>query len=135
MDSYKDLSVWRESVLFVPSIYALAPRFPEEERPVLWAEIRMAAVTVPSRIAEGQSQPSQREFLRLLSGARGSLARLQVLLILAEQLGYLTPLELEALETGISDIARPLNGLIAKVQRDLIRRSPSAATAPSGKPA
>ena len=121
MDSYKDLSVWRESVLFVPSIYALNPRFPEEERTVLWAEIRMAAISIPSRIAEGQSQSSRKEFLHLLSAARGSLSRLQVLLILSEQLGYISPLELEALETGIGNIARPLNGLIAKVRSDVAR--------------
>jgi four helix bundle protein len=122
MDGYKDLSVWRESVLFIPTVYALAPRFPEEERLVLWAEIRTAAVAVPSKIAEGESQSSRREFMRLLSAARGSLSRLHVLLTVAEQLGYITPPELETLEVGIGAIARPLHGLIAKIHRDIAEK-------------
>ena len=94
----------------------------------------MAAISVPSRIAEGQSQTYRREFLQLLSAARGSLNRLQVLLVVAEQLGYITPLELEALETGIGNIARPLNGLIAKVKRDIQERSSRKARLSESQP-
>ncbi len=118
--NYKDLMVWRESIEFVPEIYRLLVQYPPHEKFALCDQIRRAAVSVPANIAEGQGRSYRRAFYHHLCIAKGSLAELHTLLIVSEQLGYLTPMELEAKEAGIERIAKPLQGLIAKVRQDMV---------------
>ena len=117
--NYKDLMVWRESIEFVPEVYRLLARFPAHENFSLCDQIRRAVISVPANIAEGQGRSYRKAFYNHLCIAKGSLAELHTLMVVSEQLGYLTPLELEAVEGGIERIAKPLHGLISKVRSDL----------------
>ena len=111
--------VWRESVLFVPEVYEVLKRFPKEEKFELCSQIRRAAVSVPANIAEGQGRTYRKAFLQHLRIAKGSLAELHTLFVVSEQLGYLSPHDLEHMEAAIERIAKPLHGLIAKVSMDV----------------
>jgi four helix bundle protein len=113
---YKDLFIWRESVMFVPDVYAAIARFPNHERYALSDQIRRAAVSVPANIAEGQAKFYPREFLRHLRIARGSLAELHTLLVVAEQVGYITPEALAELEGKISAILIPIHRLMSTLR-------------------
>lgn len=85
---YKELQVWQKGMLLAQSVYRLTGNFPQEERYGLVAQMRRAAVSVPSNIAEGQARQGTREFLLFLSHAMGSLAELETQLVLSENLGF-----------------------------------------------
>jgi four helix bundle protein len=87
---YKDLLVWQKGMLLTERTYGLTRHFPSEERFGLVAQMRRAAVSVPSNIAEGQARQGTREFLVFLSHAAGSLAELETQLMLCERLGFAT---------------------------------------------
>ncbi|HEV3260843.1 MAG TPA: four helix bundle protein [Gemmataceae bacterium] len=84
---FKDLIVWQKAILFAKEVYCLTKCFPGDERFGLTAQVRRAAVSVPSNIAEGHSRQG-REFAHFLSIARGSLAEVESQLLLAVELGY-----------------------------------------------
>ena len=113
---YRDLHVWRESISFIPEVYAVLQTFPAHESEALAGQTRQAAVAVAAHIAEGHACSHRLEFLRHLRIAKGSLARLHTLFVIAEQVGYLTPGQLDSLEQGVEGISRPLNGFIAKLR-------------------
>lgn len=92
---FKDLIIWQKSMLLTQSVYRLTARFPAEERYGLTNQLRRAAVSVPSNIAEGQARQGTREFLVFLSHASGSLAELETQLILSEQLGLANATEID----------------------------------------
>lgn len=87
---YKDLLVWQKAMDLVAVTYQLVKLLPKEEQYDLASQMRRAAVSVPSNIAEGQGRKSDREFLRFLSIARGSRAELETQLLLSVRLGYLS---------------------------------------------
>jgi four helix bundle protein len=72
--NYRDLLVWQKAMSLVEDIYGLSRQFPADERFGLVAQIRRAAISVPSNIAEGQARKSTREFIQFISLAEGSLA-------------------------------------------------------------
>jgi four helix bundle protein len=75
--SYRDLIAWQKAMKFVTDIYEVTQRFPSEERYGITNQLRRAAVSVPSNIAEGQARFSQKEFHHFLSQARGSLVEIE----------------------------------------------------------
>jgi len=83
------MDVWRDAVNFVHCVYELSREFPADERFGLTSQVRRAVVSVPSNIAEGAARGSDREFLRFLYIARGSLAEVETQLIIAGELGYI----------------------------------------------
>jgi four helix bundle protein len=85
---YKDLLVWQKGILLTKLVYKLTASFPSDERFGLTAQMRRAAVSVPSNIAEGQARQGTREFLQFLSHAEGSLAELETQLLLGVELGF-----------------------------------------------
>ncbi len=110
---HSELEVWKRSIEFVTEIYRITTSFPKVELYGLTAQIRRAAVSVPSNIAEGATRGSDREFIHFLSIAMGSLSELETQLIIAKNLGYLdggvlTP----SLDSRIEEIRKPLIGLI-----------------------
>lgn len=70
---YQDLLAWQKAIEFVQAVYAISSKFPQEEMLGLKSQLRRAAVSVPSNIAEGQGRASRGEFLQFLGHARGSL--------------------------------------------------------------
>jgi four helix bundle protein len=86
--SYRDLEVWRLGLELVETIYRCTSEFPKNEIYGLAAQMRRAAVSIPSNIAEGQARSSSKEFLHFLSFSLGSLAELETQLELTSRLGY-----------------------------------------------
>jgi four helix bundle protein len=97
-------------------IYKITKRFPDDERFGLVSQLRRAAVSIPSNIAEGQARYSQREFLRFLSNARGSLAEVETQLLLSSELGYVPEDEMNKLARKTAEVGRLLNGLYSAIQ-------------------
>ncbi|MCD9096638.1 four helix bundle protein [Luteimonas fraxinea] len=90
---HHDLKVWQEAMVLATEIYAATASFPNDERFGLVSQLRRAAVSVPSNIAEGCARASDRELLHFLHVARGSLAELDTQLRLSERLGFGTQAE------------------------------------------
>jgi len=86
---HHDLKAWQEAMALVKGVYAITATFPREEIYGLTGQIRRAAVSVPSNIAEGAARTGTKEFLKFLSIARGSLSELETQLIISKELEYL----------------------------------------------
>ena len=114
--SYRDLVAWQKARRFVVEIYRATKSFPAEERYGLTAQIRRAAVSVPSNIAEGQGRRLPGDFQLFLRHARGSLLEVETQLIIACDLGYLTRSETQRLLKLSAEVGRILNGLIASLK-------------------
>jgi four helix bundle protein len=109
MKSHKDLLVWQKSVDMVTRIYTETKRWPKEELYGLTSQIRRAAVSIPSNIAEGAGRSGQKEFSRFLSIALGSLAEVETQIVIAARLGFLQ--EVSDLDKGLQEIRRMIIGL------------------------
>ncbi len=114
---YPDLLVWQKAVGWVEVIYAATCSWPQDERFGLTSQVRRAAVSVPSNIAEGCARRSTAEFVRYLSIARGSLAEVETQIIIATRLGYLDQTSQTSLLEAADEISRMLAGLIAKLEK------------------
>ena len=87
--AHHDLRVWQEAMEFVKMIYQSSSSFPESENFGLKSQIRRAAISVPSNIAEGAARTSAKEFLQFLSISRGSLSEVETQILISKNLGYL----------------------------------------------
>jgi four helix bundle protein len=101
----------------VTEIYEATRAFPRYELYGLTNQLRRAAVSVPSNIAEGQARFSRKEFHYFLSLARGSLVEIETQLIIAENLGYLLTEQSQSLLAKAAELGRILNGLLASIKR------------------
>lgn len=115
MRSYQELEVWQQSMLLTELIYKITASFPDNEKFGLVSQMRRAAVSVPSNIAEGHGRDSSLEFKRFLFIARGSLAELETQYILAQRVGLFV--SNQSIEPLISKIYGQLNGLINYLKR------------------
>ncbi|KAF0218760.1 MAG: hypothetical protein FD174_2543 [Geobacteraceae bacterium] len=88
MKDHKELDVWKNSIDLVTEIYRLSASFPREEVYGLTGQMRRAAVSIPSNIAEGAARNTSKEFVQFLFIALGSAAELETQLIIAERLGF-----------------------------------------------
>ena len=88
VQSYQDLKVWNIAMQLALEVYRITEPFPQSERFGITSQLRRAAVSVASNIAEGHARSTRGEFRNFLSIARGSVREIEVQLILAEQLGY-----------------------------------------------
>ncbi|QXP80038.1 MULTISPECIES: four helix bundle protein [Winogradskyella] len=88
--THKDLEVYKLSLDLVEEIYSLTKDFPSSENYGLTSQLRRAAVSLPSNIAEGSSRGSTKDFIRFLNIASGSLSEVETQLIIAERIGYVT---------------------------------------------
>ena len=87
--AHHDLRVWQEAMELVKMIYQSSSSFPESENFGLKSQIRRAAISVPSNIAEGAARTSAKEFLQFLSISRGSLSEVETQMLISKNLGYL----------------------------------------------
>src|SRR6266404_3950308 len=88
VQSYRDLRVWKTSVELALEVYRITESFPQSERFGLTTQLRRAAISVASNIAEGHARSTRGEYRNFVSIARGSVVEIEVQLFLAEQLGY-----------------------------------------------
>ncbi len=114
---FKQLDVWKQSMDFVFDIYGLIRLLPAEERFGLCDQLRRAAISVPSNIAEGQSRNSSKEFIHFLSISKGSLAEIETQLILCSRLGYIDDSIINDFINRIGSISRMIKGLIGYLQK------------------
>ena len=114
--SYRQLIAWQKAMELVVEIYRTTKTFPRDELYGLTSQLRRAAVSVPSNIAEGQARYSRREFYRYLTVARGSLAEIETQVMLARSLDYLTSGATSLLLTKAGELGRILNGLISSTK-------------------
>jgi four helix bundle protein len=110
--SFRDLRVWQEAMKLTTEIYRSTTAFPKHELYGLSQQIRRAAVSVPSNIAEGKGHRSNKEFVHFLLHARGSLLELQTQLLIAEELQYIGKEDAERLLRLAEAVGRALSGLI-----------------------
>lgn len=111
MQGYRDLKVWQKAMALVTAIYEATAQFPKHETYGLSQQLRRAAVSVPSNLAEGHGRSSRRELHLFISNARGSLCEVETQLEIARNLKYLEKVEADTLLAKASEIARMLNGL------------------------
>jgi len=112
---YKELEVWQKGILLVLKVYELTKVFPKEERYALTDQIKRAAVSIPSNIAEGASRNTTKEFIQFLYIARGSASELETQIIIAKKLGYMN--DEESLISDITIIRKMLNALITSLRK------------------
>ena len=114
--SYKDLVVWQKAIDLATWIYGITTRFPKEELYGIVSQIRRAAVSIPSNIAEGQSRQHKTEFIQFLSIAKGSLSELETQLIISGKLKYISEKELNEGKERIAELNRLLHPLIVRLK-------------------
>ncbi|HET7710909.1 MAG TPA: four helix bundle protein [Thermoanaerobaculia bacterium] len=108
---YEQLIDWQRGIALVKQLYLLTDRFPTEEKFGLTAQIRRAAVSVPSNIAEGQARHTTREFIRFVSNAEGSIAELDTQLRIAAELDYCTKDDVAPIVEELTQLRKMLNAL------------------------
>jgi len=112
MKTHKDLDVWKKSVDFVTDVYQITNTFPNHELYGIVNQIRRAAVSIPSNIAEGAARKHKKEFVHYLHVALGSMAELETQLIISQKLNYLDEKKFTELNGKLNLIRRELIGLI-----------------------
>jgi four helix bundle protein len=117
--SHKDLIVWHRAMELAVEVHRLTARFPPHELFGLAAQLRRAAVSVPSNIAEGSARRTTRDLTAFLHVARGSVAEIETQLLLARQVAYIDDAALSSVVPRVDEVGRLLNGLIAALQRRL----------------
>lgn len=123
--SFRDLRIWHEAVNLALDLYRATSCFPKHELYGLTSQMRRAAVSIPSNIAEGKGHFGG-DFSRFLLHARGSLLELQTQIVIAQGLNYLSEKQAAELTSRSDDLGRGLNGLIQAV-----RKTPREAISPN----
>ena len=117
METHKDLRVWRQSVELVTSLYVMTKTFPKDELFGLVSQIRRAAVSVPSNIAEGYARGTDKEKLHFLRISSGSLSEVETQLLLSLNLGYIAQDTHDALSESLTAVWKQLNALISSLKK------------------
>lgn len=119
VQSYKDLDIFKRSRKLVTAVYRATDRFPKREMFGLTSQIRRAAVSIPSNIAEGAARLYTREYIRFLSNALGSIAELETQLSVAVDLGYTTDQRLASIVRELDEIGKMTRRLVQRLESRL----------------
>ena len=118
MKNFRELRVWQAAMSLVEKVYTLTHGFPKHETYGLTSQIRRAAVSIPSNIAEGHTREHLKEYLHHLSMAQASLTELETQLEIAVRLRYLLPQVLEPIQSDINSLGKQMyalrNALVAQ---------------------
>src|SRR3989338_1961762 len=114
--SYKDLIIWQKSILLIEKIYELTRVFPKEELYGLTNQIRRAAVSVASNIAEGQSRGSLKEYIQFLTISFGSIAEVDTQLYIAMKIDYINEKQYQEIYLLLLEIQKMTHVLIYKLK-------------------
>ena len=115
MSGFRQLSVWQKSYALTLKIYNISKSFPNEERYGMTSQLRRAAYSIPSNIAEGYERNHRKEYLQFLHIAKGSLGEIETFLMLSRDLKYLTDDNYQELELQRAEIGKMLKGLISSL--------------------
>lgn len=118
-DSHRDLIAWQKAMALVTEVYRATAGFPSREMYGLTRQVREAAVSVPSNIAEGKGRQTKRDYVQFLYRARGSLLEVETQLEVGRNLGYIEEQTFATLFDQAAEVGRILNGLIANVRRQI----------------
>jgi four helix bundle protein len=113
---YQNLKVWQKATDIALEVYALTKAFPKDEVYALTSQLRRAAVSVASNIAEGSERKSDREFVRFLRIAAASLAEIETQAYIALKLGYIVQESYDTLLEASAENGKMLNGLVSKLE-------------------
>ena len=119
METHKDLRVWQQSMEMVTSIYLMTRTFPKEEQFELVAQIRRAAISVPSNIAEGYARGSDKEKLHFVRISSGSMSEIDTQIDLSFNLGYISRETYVEMSEKITSVWKQLNALISSIKKRL----------------
>jgi len=117
VNGFKDLSVWQKSMDLVESVYTLVKTLPKDETYALSDQLRRAAVSIPSNIAEGSGRNSTKEYIQFLYIALGSACEVETQILIAKRINYVN--NVEAYTKSINEIKKMLNGLISSLKRSI----------------
>ena len=115
MKTHKDLIAWQKSLAFVTGIYEITRSYPKDEMYGLINQLRRAAVSVPSNIAEGHIRQHRTEFRQFLSVALGSLAELETQVVISRELNYISTEKSQNLIEQMGSPGKMTRGLIKKL--------------------
>jgi len=116
IESYKDLVVWQRAVELVVAVYELTEQFPKQEIYGLTSQIRPAAVSIPSNIAEGRHRGTRKDFVNFLRIAYGSAAELETQLTIAQQLSKTKILSYTRTSELLEEVLKMLRSMIYKLK-------------------
>jgi len=115
MKNFKELKVWQKGIELVALVYTVTTTFPEEEKYGLSAQMRRAAVSIPSNIAEGHLRKTAKDFKQFLSIARGSCAELETQIIIAHKLGFIQDDYVNKLSSKVEELSKMLSSFYSKI--------------------
>ena len=115
--NYRDLQVWQKAYQLCLEVYRATGAFPKHELYGITTQLRRAAVSIPSNIAEGYGRKTTKEYIQFLYVAYGSICELETQIMLSGDLGYLPRHVLEKLQDGIGEVERMLKALINSLQK------------------
>lgn len=116
IDSYRDLPVWQKAIAMGAKVYRLTQNFPSEEMESLIDPMRKAALAVPLNISQGHNNPSKTDSLQFIDNAKGSLARLDSMLVLSTELQFATENETQE----ISDLCVGIDTMLIELNNKLL---------------
>lgn len=117
MKSHKDLEVWRTSIDLARDIYELTREYPKEEQYGIVTQMRRAAVSFASNIAEGAARQGNKEFLQFLYIALGSASELDTQIEISRKIGFSDGHRLDEVQKHLETISKMIQGLIHSVKR------------------
>ena len=117
MQTYRDLIVWQKAIIFVASLYRTTASFPRDELYGLTNQMRRAAVSIPSNLAEGYSRKHRLEYAHFVRISFSSGAELETQLILSQKLGFLSENDYQNLSEMLTEIMKMLNRLIQVLEK------------------
>ena len=119
MDSFRDLIAWQKAMVLVTEVYRVTEDFPRREMYGLTRQVRDAAVSAPSNIAEGKGRKTKKDYVSFLYRARGSLLETETQLEVGKNLGFLSIAECTRVLAIAQEAGRVLNGLINEIERQI----------------
>ncbi len=116
IESHRDLLVWQKGMDLVEAIYRITQKLPSHEQFGLISQLRRAAVSIPSNIAEGYGRHSSGSYRQFLSTSRGSLLELETQIELCVRLNYLIQSDTSSILADITELSKMLTSLISKIR-------------------
>jgi four helix bundle protein len=119
--NYRDLLAWQRAMDLVEDVYRVSGRWPSSETYGLVNQIRRAAVSIPSNVAEGQGRSSDRAFLHFLSIAHSSLREVETHLLIAQRLAYVSGDDVDPVTNHAAEVGRLVQGLMRRLRKESAR--------------
>ena len=121
MTNYKNLEVWKKSMLLVKEIYLLTKKYPKEELYALTSQTKRAAVSIPSNIAEGCGRNYKKDTIQFLHISRGSIYELETLLNIAVMVDFISENDYSPFTLRIDECIKIINGLISYYEKSNLK--------------